>query len=81
MMRPKLCLTLVRLQQPDFQILKWSEEDLAACDSENAKVLGSPVDDGFCLYKDLQSAYAAVDYDMDDNFKHKVSGNSGIQPT
>ena len=67
MLRPKLCHTLVSLQQPDFQILKWSEEDLAICDSENAKVLGSPVDNGFCLYKDLQSAYSAVDYEMDSN--------------
>ena len=67
MLRPKLCHTLVNLQQPDFRILKWSEEDLATCDSERVKVLGSQIDDGFCLYKDLQSAYSAVDYEMDSN--------------
>ena len=67
MLRPKLCHTLVNLQQPDFRILKWSEEDLATCDNEKAKVLGSSIEDGFCLYKDLQSAYSAVSDEMDSN--------------
>ena len=72
MMRPKLCHTLVSLQQPDFRILKWSEEDLATCNSEKAKVLGSPIDEGFCLYKDLQSAYSAVECEMDNNKQAEV---------
>ena len=44
------------LNQPDFKILKWSAEDLAAY-SAAARTVGSPVDDGKLLFTDLQKTY------------------------
>ena len=56
-LRPEFCEIVVALQQPDFRILKWTQNDLATCDSEEAKVLGSPLEEGHCLYQDLQKMY------------------------
>ena len=73
MLRPKLCHTLVSLQQPDFRILKMSEDDLATCVSENAMVLGASIEEGFLLYKDLQTAYSSVDCEIDSNKQAEIS--------
>ena len=59
-MRPEFCDTLVTLQQPHFRILKWTKEDLEHA-SEKARILGSPIEEGFCLYEELQQTYSAVD--------------------
>ena len=56
-LRPDICETVVALQQPDFHILKWTQDDLATCNSEKAKVIGSPLEEGYCLYQDLQRTY------------------------
>ena len=55
--RYQACEITVALQQPDFQILSWTQEDIATCDSEKARVLGSALEEGHCLYKDLQCIY------------------------
>lgn len=44
------------LQHPDFQILKWTEKDIAAT-NESARLLGSPLEAGHYLYPDLQNSY------------------------
>ena len=44
------------LQHPDFQILKWTEKDIAAT-NEAARLLASPLEAGHCLYPDLQNSY------------------------
>ena len=55
---------VVSLQHPDFQVLKWTQKDIDTIDNENARVLGSPLEAGYCLYHDLQSKYKkAVDHD------------------
>ena len=61
MLRPEFCDILVTLQQPDFRILKWTKEDLECAKSEKAKILGSPIEEGFSLYEELQQTYSAVD--------------------
>ena len=73
MLRPKLCNTLGGLQQPDFRILKLSEEDSATCISEKAMVLGAPIEEGFCLYEDLQTTYSSVNCEQDSNKQAKIT--------
>ena len=58
--RPHFCDIITQLQQPDFRILRWKEEDLSACESEEAKIIGSPIEKGYSLYKDLQTSYLSV---------------------
>ena len=55
--RPAFADILIPLQKPDFQILKWSSEEKY---SEEAMVLGSPLDKGHSLHKDLQRSYLAA---------------------
>ena len=58
---------VVSLQQPDFQILKWAQEDIATFDDEKAGVLGSPLERGCGLYYDLQFTYKTnISYSSDD---------------
>ena len=65
--RPQFCAIVVTLQQPDFQILKLTQEDIAAFDDEKAGVLGSPLEKGCCLYHDLQFTYKTnIIYPSDD---------------
>lgn len=45
----------IPLQKPDFQILKWSNEESRS--SDEAKILGAPLQKGVSLYKDLQRTY------------------------
>jgi hypothetical protein len=37
------------------------KEDLERAISEKARTLGSPIEEGFCLYEELQQTYSAVD--------------------
>ena len=58
-LRPNFCETVVMLQHPDFQILKWAEEGGVTA-NERAKVLGSALEEGLCLYPDLQNNYKSA---------------------
>ena len=44
------------LQKPDFQLLKWSSEELVSY-SEEARTLGATLEAGHQLHKDLQKMY------------------------
>ena len=44
------------LQKSDFHILKWSTDDMSAYSPE-LRTLGSPLELGKELYKDLQTTY------------------------
>lgn len=54
--RPTFCEIVVSLQQPDFQVLKWSSDDEAKY-SKEARTLGSSIEKGHDLYPELQGAY------------------------
>ena len=54
--RPTFCEVVVSLQQPDFQILKWSSADEAKY-SKAARTLGSPIEKGHGLHPELQRSY------------------------
>ena len=54
--RPTFCEIVVSLQQPDFQILKWSSADEAKY-SKAARTLGSPIEKGHGLHPELQRSY------------------------
>ena len=54
-------------------MLKWTQDDINTFDNDNARVLGSPLEDGYCLYRDLQSKYKkTVDSDGND-LRQKVN--------
>ena len=55
-MRPTFCDIVVSLQQPDFQILKWSSADEAKY-SKAARTLGSAIEKGHGLHPELQRSY------------------------
>ena len=55
-LRLGFCGLVTKLQHPDFKILKWSDEDKALY-SEKAMTLGSPIEEGTNLFKDLQCTY------------------------
>ena len=74
--RPQFSDMVVALQQPDFQILKWTQTDIATFDSENARVLGSLLEEGHCLYHDLQFTYKSSDCDTCDNQPQKLNSKS-----
>ena len=54
--RPTFTNILGNLQRPDYQLLNWASDDVSS-NSEAAKTLGAPLDEGFSLYKDLQNTY------------------------
>ena len=54
--RPTFFDTLMALQRPDYQLLKWTLEDEAAY-SEEARTIGSPIEAGQELYADMQHVY------------------------
>ena len=54
------CDLLLLLQRPDFQLLRWSEEDVATF-SKKARVLGGPLEDGEELYTELQTVFSKSD--------------------
>ena len=45
------------LQRPDFKLLTWTAEDVAAY-TEEARTLGAPLEAGEELYTDIQNTYA-----------------------
>ena len=47
---------MVSIQQPDFQILKWTQDDENKY-SKLARTLGAPIEKGSRLYMDLQRLY------------------------
>ena len=55
--RPAFCDLLLLLQRPDFQLLRWSEEDEATF-SKKARTLGGPLKDGEELYTELQTVFS-----------------------
>ena len=55
--RPAFCDLLLLLQRPDFQLLRWSEEDEATF-SKEARTLGGPQEDGEELYTELQTVFS-----------------------
>jgi len=55
--RPSFPDALIELQHPDFKMLMWAPEDVAAY-SEQARTLGAPLEAGEELYRDLQISYA-----------------------
>ena len=64
--RPAFSETVVMLQHPDFQILKWTEMDVATL-NENARTLASPLEEGHCLYPDLQNTYKSTPSNKHEN--------------
>ena len=51
---------MVPIQKPDFQILKWSSEEVNSY-SERARTLGAPLDVGHQLHRDLQRTYLTLE--------------------
>ena len=51
---------MVPIQKPDFQILKWSSEEVNSY-SEQARTLGAPLDAGHQLHRDLQRTYLTLE--------------------
>ena len=56
--RPTFFDTLLALQRPDFQVLKWTCEEVAAY-SKEARTIGSPIEAGQELYTDIQHVYVS----------------------
>ena len=52
--RPVFPHVLLELQHPDFKLLTWTAEDVAAY-TEEARTLGAPLEAGEALYTDLKS--------------------------
>lgn len=55
-LRPKFMEVVKSLNQPDFKILEWSQDDLKTYD-KNAMTLGSPLREGKYLFTELQQTY------------------------
>ena len=55
--RPEFLDIQVELQRPDFKLLTWTAEDVAAY-TEQARTLGAPLEAGEKLYTDIQKTYA-----------------------
>ena len=51
--RPMFPQVLLELQQPDFKLVTWTAEDVAAY-TEEARTLGAPLEAGETLYADLR---------------------------
>ena len=58
--RPLFFDIMIPLQKPDFQILKWSDNE----GEGEALTLGAPLEKGRHLYRDLQRTYARVQAKM-----------------
>jgi len=58
--RPSFCDITVSLQQPDFQVLKWSSSDETKY-NQLARTLGSDIEKGHDLYPELQRVYCTSD--------------------
>lgn len=51
------------LNSSDDDLLSWLEEDEARMSSHHSKLIGSPLEHGYCLYKDLQNTYHGINPD------------------
>ena len=58
--RPGFLDIMVPIQKPDFQVLKWSSEEVNSY-SERARTLGAPLDAGLQLHRDLQRTYLTLE--------------------
>ena len=56
------CDIIQQLQRSDFHILKWSAEDTNKY-SKETRTIGSPLDSGKELFKELQHTYIAASKD------------------
>ena len=54
--RPTFISLQISLQQPDYELLKWSEEDKATY-SETARTIGATFQEGESLFIDMQTKY------------------------
>ena len=54
--RPSFGAMFLELQRPDFKLLTWTAEDVAAY-TEQARTLGAPLEAGEELYTELQCMY------------------------
>lgn len=52
------------LQNSDVKMLDWLDSDLEKMTSPQAKVIGSALEEGYSLYKDLQSSYHGITPDI-----------------
>ena len=57
--RPEFPDIQVELQRPDFKLLTWRAEDVAAY-TEQARTLGAPLEAGEELYTDIQMLYTCI---------------------
>ena len=55
-LRPSFGAMVLELQHPDFKLLIWTSEDVAA-HTEQARTLGAPLEAGENLYADIQHIY------------------------
>ena len=55
-LRPVFVDILLELMQPDFKLLTWALEDVAAY-HEQARTLGAPLEAGEELYNDIQNKF------------------------
>ena len=76
--RPAFFDIMTLLQKPDFQILKWSSEELKQF-TQQSMVLGLPLDKGRCLHRDLQRRYLARNEKSTCNDVTPSNGESQIQ--
>ena len=60
--RPTFFNILLDLQRPDFQLLKWTLEDVAAY-REEARTIGTSVEVGQELFTELQQLYSQTNED------------------
>ena len=58
--RPTFTDLQISLQQPDYELLKWSEEDKATY-SENARTIRATFQEGESLFIKLQKSYLRID--------------------
>ena len=54
--RPTFPEIQVEVMRPDFKLLTWTAEDVAAY-TEEARTLGAPLEAGEELYTDIQNTY------------------------
>ena len=57
--RPAFSEIQVEVMRPDFKLLTWTAEDVAAY-TEEARTLGAPLEAGEELFTDIQNTYVYV---------------------
>lgn len=58
--RISIAKIVVTLTQPEFQILRWADEDVSKY-STVARTLGTSLQEGHILYENLQNSYMSTD--------------------